>query len=213
MLYPSSDVHIIPSLSLFTWRQRRRRRSSSSSIVSGASCPHKVKPSELNGLWLTLGWGVRTKRFDDLHACNVQNLSKWVVLSFHSFCLGACSDPTLSARMIMWTRLNIGVVGLGHKNFGSNLTQHVSDIWSIMHAYQEWTCSIQVHLSEWEVLNRVRATATYVQYVSRQIKIGWRKVKTCHLGSAAWFWPSICVEFYEAYWKAQQKPTTCQRIV
>jgi hypothetical protein len=140
-----SDVHIIRSPRIFTWRQRRRRRrrkkerrwrrrrSSSISLVSAASCPHKVKPSELNGLWLTLDWGVRTKRFDDLHACNVQNLSKWVVLSFHSFVWGARTDPTLSART-MRKRLNIG-----HKILVPTWPNMWVTSGVLMHAYQEWT--------------------------------------------------------------------------
>jgi hypothetical protein len=36
---------------------------------------------------------------------------------------------------------------------------------------------------------------TGAQYVTLQIKIGSRKVKTCHFGSAKWFWPSIFALF------------------
>jgi len=34
--------------------------------------------------------------------------------------------------------------------------------------------------------------------VTLQIKIGWRKVKTCRFGSAKWFWPDIFAQFAEA---------------
>jgi hypothetical protein len=36
------------------------------------------------------------------------------------------------------------------------------------------------------------------QYMTLQIKIGRRKVKTCQFGSAKWFWPSILAHFAEA---------------
>jgi hypothetical protein len=36
---------------------------------------------------------------------------------------------------------------------------------------------------------------TGAQYVTLQIKIGSKKVKTCHFGSAKWFWPSVFAPF------------------
>jgi hypothetical protein len=36
-----------------------------------------------------------------------------------------------------------------------------------------------------------KSNSTNAQYVSLQVKIGFRKVKTCQFGLAKWFWPSI----------------------
>jgi hypothetical protein len=36
------------------------------------------------------------------------------------------------------------------------------------------------------------------QYVTLQIKIGSRKVKTCQFGSSKWFWPSIFAQITES---------------
>jgi hypothetical protein len=53
----------------------------------------------------------------------------------------------------------LGLLALAHKeenthtgvrfehNFGSNLTQCVSDIWSTIHPYDGWVCSIEVYAS------------------------------------------------------------------
>jgi hypothetical protein len=43
-----------------------------------------------------------------------------------------------------------------------------------------------------------KSNSTVAQYVSLQIKIGWRTVKPCWFGSAKWFWPSIFAQFAEA---------------
>jgi len=54
-----------------------------------------------------------------------------------------------------------------------------------------------------------KSNSTSAQYVTLQIKIGGRKVKTCQFGSAKWFWPSIFVQFAEAgerHSKAQHLP-------
>jgi hypothetical protein len=36
------------------------------------------------------------------------------------------------------------------------------------------------------------------QYVTLQIKIGSRKVKTCQFGSSKWFWPSFFAQITES---------------
>ncbi len=46
-------------------------------------------------------------------------------------------------------------------------------------------------------------------YLTLQIKIGWRNVKTCQFGSAKWFWPNIFAQLV----KGIAKPNTCQRRV
>ncbi len=50
---------------------------------------------------------------------------------------------------------------------------------------------------------------TGARYVTLQIKIGWRNVKTCQFGSAKWFWPNIFAQLV----KGISKPNTCQRRV
>lgn len=46
------------------------------------------------------------------------------------------------------------------------------------------------------------------QYVTLEIKIGGRKVKTCQLGLAKWFWPSNFAQFAEADALRLQRKTT-----
>ncbi len=60
--------------------------------------------------------------------------------------------------------LSIGV-GFGHK-MGSNLTHCVSDIWSIICAYDKCACSIEVHASRWEVLNSGRGIFLFEVWTS-----------------------------------------------
>jgi hypothetical protein len=53
----------------------------------------------------------------------------------------------------------------------------------------------------WQTYVRVqgcKSNSTVAQYVSLQIKLGWRTVETCWFGSAKWFWPSIFAQFAEA---------------
>ncbi len=42
------------------------------------------------------------------------------------------------------------------QNFGSNLSQCVSDIWNITHPYDEWACSIEVYAYGLKVLDLAR---------------------------------------------------------
>jgi hypothetical protein len=42
------------------------------------------------------------------------------------------------------------------------------------------------------------SNSTSAQYVTLQLKIGCRKVKTCWFGSAKWLWPNIFIQFAEA---------------
>jgi len=49
------------------------------------------------------------------------------------------------------------------------LTQCVSDIWSTIHAYDGWVCSIEVYASRWEFLDKVRESFS-------------SEVWTCHVG-------------------------------
>jgi hypothetical protein len=43
-----------------------------------------------------------------------------------------------------------------------------------------------------------KSNSSGAQYVTLQIKIGWREVKTCQFGLAKWFWPNIFAQFPEA---------------
>jgi hypothetical protein len=43
-----------------------------------------------------------------------------------------------------------------------------------------------------------KSNSTSAQHVTMQIKIGWRKVKTCWFGLVKWFWPSIFAHFAKA---------------
>jgi hypothetical protein len=56
----------------------------------------------------------------------------------------------------------------------------------------------------------LKSNSTGAQNVILQIKIRWRKVKTCWFGWEKWFWTNIFAQFAKS--NAQQSPT-CQRRV
>jgi hypothetical protein len=47
-------------------------------------------------------------------------------------------------------------------------------------------------------VNSEMSNYTSAQYVTLQIKIGWRKLKTCWYISSKWFWPRIFAQLAEA---------------
>jgi hypothetical protein len=92
---------------------------------------------------------------------------------FHTSNFGKFGKIYLPLLQFMDTLMYIHISGLGllalaHKeenthtgvrfrhNFGSNLIQCLSDIWSIIRAYDGWVCSIEVYASRWEFLDTVR---------------------------------------------------------
>jgi hypothetical protein len=61
------------------------------------------------------------------------------------------------------------------------------------HKLVQWKITISANKT-----TEPKRNSTGTQYVTLQIKIGWRKVKACQIGSAKWFWHSIFAQFSEA---------------
>lgn len=60
---------------------------------------------------------------------------------------------------------------------------------------------MQCPIVELNVIERFVRATPLVQYITN---FAWRKIRTCWVGSAIWFWPSIVAQIVEAGKKAQQ---------